>query len=122
MTELAELDKRVTKLELQMADVHKLASGASKDVGDVQALQRAHTKSIEALQESMVERFAKVDERFAKVDERFDKLEADLRAEIRNGDDSLRAEMREGFSKVGVGMAQITALLNIAIGQSGDEP
>ena len=108
MTRLAQ---RVAKLEQEMADVRKLASDASTEVGDVHARLRAHTKSLEALRTTQLEMQKTMNDRFAKVDERFDKLEADL-----------RSEMRDGFSTVGVGMAQITAMLNIAIGQSGDEP
>jgi hypothetical protein len=79
MTDLAE---RVTKLERRMNDIEPLARGASKDVGDVQALQRAHTKSIEALQETMVERFAKVElkmrDGFRQTNENFAAVEQKL--------------------------------------------
>ena len=65
------IPERVAKLEQQMSE--------------------AHRKLINALQETQVERFNRVDERLDKVED----------------------EMREGFSKLGVGMAQITALLTI---------
>jgi len=100
MTDLAE---RVTKLERRMNDIEPLARGASKDVGDVQALQRAHTKSIEALQETMVERFAKVElkmrDGFARMDEGFRQANENF------------ATIEAKFGMVKAGMDHITNLL-----------
>jgi uncharacterized coiled-coil protein SlyX len=107
---LVEHDRRLSKMEFEMGGVRKLVRKTSEDVADIKitltahsdilaehtavldahtAKLHAHTKSMEALQESMVERFDKVDQK-----------------------------MREGFSKMAVGMAQMTAMLTIAMGQS----
>jgi predicted metal-dependent enzyme (double-stranded beta helix superfamily) len=94
MSDLAKLDKRVTKLEREMGDVRKLAADASAEVGEVHAMLRAHTKSLEALRETQLEQGS----------------------EIR----ALRSEMREGFATMGVGMAEIKAMLEIAIDQSDE--
>lgn len=92
------------------------------------------------------ERFAKTDERFitletemragfASVDQRFVRLETEMRDGFVSVDQrfvkletdmdqrfvALESEVRDGFSKVGLGMAQITALLNIAIKQDGGD-
>ena len=92
MSELAELER-------DMGDVRELAASAGAEVGDVHARLRAHTKSLEALRETQLEQSKEMREGFADV----------------------RSEMRQGFATMGVGMAQINALLKIIIDQSGDE-
>lgn len=52
------------------------------------------------------------------INGRVDRLDAKLRGEI----DELRGEMREGFSTLATGMAQITALLTNKDRESDDEP
>jgi hypothetical protein len=90
-----------------MAEVHRdvdgartLASGAYQDVGDMRAMLRGQTKSLEALNENQRELQGDVRELDAKVEREF----ADV-----------RGEMREGFTKVNLGMSQITALLTSII-------
>lgn len=96
MTEIARLDDRVTKLEREMPEVRKLAAGASTEAGDVHARLRAHTKSLEALRETQLEQGEEFRERFARLESKVD----------------------HGFSMVAVAMAQITAQLSIATGES----
>ena len=117
MSELAKLDERVTRLEREMGDVRKLAASASAEVGDVHARLRAHTKSLEALRKTQVEQGQEMRAGFAAIDQRF----ASLTGEMNGRFATLEGEMREGFAKVGVGMAQINALLKIVIDQSDDE-
>jgi hypothetical protein len=95
MSELAKLDERVSRLEREMGDVRKLAASAK-------ALRKTQVEQGKRMDAG----FAAVDMRFAGVDRRFATLEG---------------EMREGFSTMGVGMAEINALLRIAIGQPDDE-
>lgn len=106
MTDLTNLDARVTKLEREMPEARKLASDASKEVGDVRTQLRAHTKLLQALRETQVEQGKEMRQGFAEVSQEFARLEG---------------EMRQGFSVMAVGMAQITAQLAIAIDQS-EEP
>lgn len=97
---MAKLEDRVAKLEGEMDEVRR-------DVSDALGIRtelRAHIKSLEALRETQLEMGEKMDREFA-----------DVRAEIAG----VRTEMRDGFTKLNLGMAQITALLNIAIGREG---
>ena len=110
MTDLAKLDDRVTKLEREMPEVRKLASGASSEASDVHVRLRAHTKSLEALRKTQVEQGKEIRELRTEMREGF----AHLRQEFGR----LAGEMRHGFSLMAVGMAQINARLAIAIGES----
>ena len=95
---MTKIEDRVTNLEREMAEVRH-------DVTDALAIRtelRAHTKTLEALRENQLEMGARMDREFA-----------DVRGEVAG----LRSEMRDGFTKLNLGMAQITALLNIAIGR-----
>lgn len=98
-----DLPERVTKLEQQMTEVSRktddtahLAREADKDVADFRIELRTQRKLIVALRETQVEQGTEIRE--------------------------MREEMREGLSKVGVGMAHITALLTIALDGSGKPP
>ena len=102
MSELAKLDRRVTKLEREMGDVRKLAADASTDVGDVQATLRAHVMTLKALRTTQLEQGMEMRAGFAR-------LEGEM------------SGMREGFATMGVGMAEIKAMLEIAIDQSDEE-
>jgi phage shock protein A len=104
------IPERVNKLEQQMTEVDRkaddaltLARGADNDVADFRTELRAHRKSLEALRENQLDMQAEMH---------------DMRTEM--GD--MRTEMRDGFSTVGVGMAQITALLTTAIGRPDEPP
>lgn len=93
---MIKLEDRVTKLEREMVEVRQEVTSA------IRAELRAHIKTLEALRKNQLEMGAKMDREFA-----------DVRTEFTN----VRAEMREGFTKMNLGMAQMTALLNIAIGR-----
>ncbi len=101
---LAKLEDRVAKLEGEMDEVRH---GLSDALG-IRTELRAHIKSLEALRETQLEMGEKMDREFAAV-----------RSEMHDGFAAVRSEMRDGFTKVALGMAQITALLNIAIGREG---
>ena len=101
MSEPDDIPNRVTRLErevpLARSDAAKaliLARGADRDVAEVRAELKAHTKVLNALGETQREHGQELRE--------------------------MRAEMREGFAKMGVGMAQITALLTNASEESGE--
>jgi predicted nucleic acid-binding Zn-ribbon protein len=101
-----KLEDRVTKLEREMVEVRRDL------VGTIRTELRAHIKTLEALRENQLDMGARMDREFADVRGEI----ADVRGEVAD----LRGEMREGFTKINLGMAQMTALLNIAIGR--DEP
>ena len=82
-----------------MSDVRHLARRAGWEVGAL----RARTRVLNALRQTQVDQGEEIRTGFARVDGELD----DLRVEVRE----LRAEMREGFSVLAVGQAQITALL-----------
>jgi hypothetical protein len=125
---VSKLDDRVTKLERDMGNMRRdveaaraLASGAYQDVVDMRAELRAHTKTLEALHVNQVElrkdyKALREDhnELHREVDEGFTVMREGF-AEVDRRFVGLESEMREGFTKIGLGMAQITALLNIAI-------
>ena len=103
---MIKLEDRVTKLEREMVEVRRDL------VGTIRAELRAHIKTLEALRENQLDMGARMDREFAEVRGEI----ADVRGEVAD----LRGEVREGFTKINIGMAQMTALLNIAIGR--DEP
>jgi hypothetical protein len=119
MSEPDELGERVTRLEGEVALARQdaaaarvLAGGADRDVAAMQSELRAHTRSLNALRETQREQGDRIDrldrkvgEGFAKVEERFAMVET---------------EMREGFSVLAVGQAQITALLTGQLGEPGE--
>jgi chromosome segregation ATPase len=107
VSESDNIPERVSRLEQSVAEARKdaaaariLAGGADRDVSEMRTELRAHTKTLNALRETQVEQGRELRQGFAGVDERVDNLET---------------ELREGFSTMSVGMAQITALLTIAI-------
>jgi hypothetical protein len=69
-------------------------SGPDRDVAAMQVELRAHTRSLIALRQTQVEQGREMREGFARVD----------------------TEMREGFSVLAIGQAQITALLTAQLG------
>jgi phage shock protein A len=105
-----DFPERVTKLEQQMPEVNRkaddaitLARGADRDVADFRTELRAHRKSLEALRDTQID------------------MLTDMR-QMKTEMGEMKTEMREGFSTVGVGMAQITALLTTAIGPTDKPP
>jgi hypothetical protein len=112
MSEPDEIDERVTRLEGEVALARQdaaaarvLAGGADRDVAAMQSELRAHTRSLNALRQTQVEQGRQIRDGFAKVEERFVKVET---------------EMREGFSVLAVGQAQITALLTAQLDEPGE--
>jgi hypothetical protein len=126
MSEPDEIHHRVTRLEHQMIKVQQDASAArvlagavDRDVSEFRAVLQGHTKVLNALRKDQIEGFARLDGRLSGVDGRlngvdgrFDKLEGRF--------NELEAEMRNGFTTVNLGMAQITALLTTVIDKSDD--
>ncbi|MFI7675427.1 hypothetical protein [Actinophytocola sp. NPDC049390] len=108
---LTKLEDRVAKLEGEMDEVRH---GLSDALG-IRTELRAHIKSLEALRETQLE----MGDRMDRMGERMDREFAAVRSEMHDGLAAVRSEMRDGFTKVALGMAQITALLNIAIGREG---
>ena len=49
MSEPAELERRVSRLETEMSEVRHLARGASWEVGALRAELRSHTRVLNAL-------------------------------------------------------------------------
>lgn len=113
MNEPNDLTGRVDALETQMRDVRHelttarteataaraLAAGADHDVSEVRAELRAHTSALNALRETQLEQGQDINE---------------LRTEMRAVDHkvtALDAKVNEGFTKMSIGMAQITALI-----------
>lgn len=107
------MDARVTQLEHDVAQLRSelrsattgsqaarvLASGADRDVSQVRAHLQVQTSLLTALRDTQREH----GEALREHSQKFDALDARM--------GSLETEMREGFSTVHVGMAQITALL-----------
>jgi hypothetical protein len=107
--------ERVTKLEQQMTEVNRkaddaitLARGADRDVADFRTELRAHRKSLEALRDTQIDMLSDMRQ-----------MKSDM-LQVKTDMHEMKTEMREGFSKVGVGMAQITALLTIEQEKSED--
>ena len=73
-----------------------LAAGADRDVSEVRAELRSHTRVLNALRQTQVEQGRAIDE---------------LRGEL----GELRIEMRTGFATLASGMADITTLLQRGI-------
>jgi hypothetical protein len=116
-----EINDRVTRLEGEVARARQdaaaarvLAGGADRDVAAMQVELRAHTRSLIALRQTQVEQGREMREGFARVDAEF----AQVRGEMREGFARVDTEMREGFSVLAVGQAQITALLTVQLGES----
>lgn len=89
---MVEIRRRVDLSNIDAEAVRVLAAGADRGVAEVRAEFRAHTGALNALRETQLE----------------------LReTQLEHGDHiaALDVRMREGFATVGVGMAEITALL-----------
>lgn len=110
---LVEHDRRLSKMEFEMGGVRKLARKTSEDVADIKITLAAHA-------DIFADHTAKLDSHTAKLDMHKDLLEALRQNQIDHGKEmrDFRAEVREGFSKSAVGMAQMIAMLTIAMGES----
>jgi hypothetical protein len=107
LSELDEIRDRVTRLEGQMAEIRAdaaaarvLAGAADRDVAEFRGELRAHRSLLNALRETQLEQ---------------GQLLADHGVRL----DRLERKVDEGFTKVGLGMAQITALLTDHLGRPG---
>jgi hypothetical protein len=92
-------------------------AGADRDVSEVRAELRAHTRAISALRQTQVD----VDRRLSSMERTTREGLAEVRTEMRAGFTEMRTgfaevhdelgEMRAGFATVHAGMAQIVNLL-----------
>ena len=120
MSEPNEIHERVTRLEYQMVDARKdaaaarvLAGAADRDVSEMHAQLRAHTRTLNALRETQLEhgdRLAGVEGQLGGVEGRLGGVEGQLGG-VEGQLGGLERKVDDGFGMVGVGMAQITALL-----------
>ena len=161
---MTKIEDRVTRLEREVEDIRRLASGAHEDVANVQATLRAHINTLEALHKNQREMQkditvlrTDVDSGFAEMRMEFANVRDEMRTEFANVRDEmrtefanvrgemrtefanvrgemrtefvdvrgeiagLRGEMSEAFTKLNLGMSQITALLTIAMKDKEDD-
>ena len=114
-TRVAILEREVVRLREQVvlsssdaAGARVLAAGADRDVSEVRAELRAHTQALNALRETQLEQgraMAALDHRVTGLDQKVTGLDQ---------------KVAEGFATLGVGMAQITALLTRITGSGPD--
>jgi chromosome segregation ATPase len=124
------------------AAARQLASAAYEDMSNMQLALNAHFRVLNALRETQLDhgrrleslegrftgletrftgletRFTGLETRFTGIETRFTGIETRFTG-IEGRFDGLETEMREGFSVLNVGMAQITAMLTTLIGNSG---
>ena len=97
--EMAELRERVALANGDADAARVLAAGADRNVAEVRAELRAHTRALNALRETQVE--------FQQTQLRFGAELQKQRAEL----SALDGRVRDGFATMGSGMAEITRLL-----------
>jgi uncharacterized coiled-coil DUF342 family protein len=112
VSQIAELDRRVTRLEERMDDVHDLASRTGQEVAEWRTTLNNHTKTLNAMSDQL-------NGRFDKVDERFDKLEAEMRDGFAKADKNF-AKVEEKFKLLHEGQDRITKLLTRHLGEPDD--
>ncbi|MDS0137999.1 MULTISPECIES: hypothetical protein [unclassified Amycolatopsis] len=117
MASLEDLEARVTALEEQVqytrqdaAAARILAGTADRDVSEFKQTLNGHTKVLNAIRETQIEHGQdisglKTDVTGLKTDV------TDLKTDVTD----LRAEMRSGFTKINVGMEQMSRLLQQVI-------
>lgn len=119
MSQIAELEPRVKRLEERMDDVHDLASRTGQEVADWRTTLNNHTNTLNAMSDQINGRFNKVDDRFDKVDKRIDKLEAEVRDGFAKADKNF-AKVEEKFKLLHEGQDRITKLLTRHLGEPDD--
>jgi predicted transcriptional regulator len=147
LTEPNGIPERVTRLEREVAAARGdsaaarvLAGAADRDVSEMQAELRAHTRTVQALRTTQVEQgqemregFTEMREGFARVDTEMREMRGDMREGFTRVDTEMRqmrgditemrgdiTEMRQGIAVLGQGQAQITALLTRHPGESDE--
>ncbi|HET6709680.1 hypothetical protein [Amycolatopsis sp.] len=103
MASLEDLETRVTALEKQMQNTRQdaaaarvLAGTADRDVSEFKQTLNGHTQVLNALRETQIEDHRDI-------------------AALKNEIGSLRADMNSGFTKVNIGMEQMSRLLQQVI-------
>ncbi|MGH3903909.1 MAG: hypothetical protein ACRDTE_06955 [Pseudonocardiaceae bacterium] len=124
-TRVTILEREVVRLREQAAltssdaaAARVLSAGADHDVSEVRAELRAHTRALNALRETQLEQDRKIsglDHKVTGLDHKVTGLDQKITGLDRKIT-GLDRKMTEGFATLGVGMAQITALLT---GQTG---
>ncbi|MGH3687095.1 MAG: hypothetical protein ACRDQY_19955 [Pseudonocardiaceae bacterium] len=109
--DVAHLREQLALVSSDATAARVLASGADHDVSEVRAELRAHTQALNALREVQLELGAEMRERFAEQDHEMHEQRQEMR--------QLGKEVREGFTTLATGMAQITALLTDHSGPAG---
>ncbi|KDN21188.1 hypothetical protein [Amycolatopsis rifamycinica] len=106
MASLEDLEARVTALEEQVrhtrqdaAAARVLAGTADRDVSEFKQTLNGHTKVLNAVRETQIEHGQDI---------------SGLKTEVAD----LRAEMRSGFTKVNIGLEQMSRLLQQVIDKS----
>ncbi len=111
MTEPNDIPERVTRLEREVAAARSdsaaarvLAGAADRDVSEMHAELRAHTRTLQALRTSQVEQGQEIREMRGDIGE--------MRGDI--------SELRQGMAVLGQGQARITDLLTRHLGESDE--
>jgi hypothetical protein len=100
VTQLAELETRVTRLEERVDDVHDLARRTGEEVATWRATLNNHGNMINALGDHIDARFDRVE---AEMRAGFANVRSEVRAEVAN----VRSEMRDGFAMANENFAKI---------------
>ena len=113
-TRVAILEREVVRLREQVAlgssdaaGARVLAAGADRDVSEVRAELRAHTRVLNALRETQLDQ----DRKITGLEQKVTGLDQKVTG--------LDQKVTEGFATLSTGMAQITALLT---GKTGSGP
>jgi hypothetical protein len=96
-----------------------LAAGADRDVAEVRAELRSHTRVLTALRETQVEQGRAISDLRVEMRTRFTAVESEMRtrftaveSEMRTRFTALEAEMRGGFATMAAAMADIVELVS----------
>jgi len=105
--DLVRLREDVAVSRADAAAARVLASGADRDVSEVRAELRAHTRSLNALRETQLEQGNELAALRREMATEFGHVRREMAVEFR----AVRGEMQQGFGTMHTGMAQITVLL-----------
>jgi TolA-binding protein len=136
LTEPNDIPERVTRLEREVAAARSdsaaarvLAGAADRDVSEMHAELRAHTRTLQALRTTQVEQGQEMRDGFARVDTEMREMRGDI-TEMRGGFTRVATEMREmrgditemrqDLAVLGQGQARITDLLTRHLGESDE--